>query len=517
MIRKTLWLLVVVGVIGLLGLSAVAAQEAGVSRSLPAGPVAPGDELDVTISNVGLTNGFGSAKETLPAGFSYVEGSAVVTVGAASTVIHHAVEDQTDIFTLLGVDSFTYKVAVGSEVGDGQHTFSGVLKKGLSDEAETIGGDDSVTVEAGTTTPPDTGTPEPPPPGMVMAGDVSRSLPAGPVAPGDELDVTISNVGLTDGFGSAEETLPAGFSYVEGSAVVTVGAASTVIHHAVEDQTDIFTLLGVDSFTYKVAVGSEVGDGQHTFSGVLKKGLSDEAETFGGDDSVTVEAGTTTPPDTGTPGLRGPAGPKGDTGPAGPSGNTGHTGPEGDTGRAGPEGDTGVAGPAGPKGDTGVAGPAGLKGDTGVAGPAGPKGDTGVAGPAGPKGDTGVAGPAGPKGDTGVAGPVGPKGDTGVAGPVGPKGDTGVAGSIGPKGDTGVAGSIGPKGDTGVAGSIGPKGDTGVAGSIGPKGDTGVAGSIGPKGDTGVAGSIVLGIVSLILSFVAVLVVGGVLLMRRRD
>ena len=295
MIRKTLWLLVVVGVIGLLGLSAVAAQEAGVSRSLPAGPVAPGYELDVTISNVGLTNGFGSAKETLPAGFSYVEGSAVVTVGAASALIHHAVEDQTDIFTLLGVDSFTYKVAVGSEVGDGQHTFSGVLKKGLSDEAETIGGDDSVTVEAGTTTPPDTGTPEPPP-AITMPGDVSRSLPAGPVAPGYELDVTISNVGLTDGFGSAEETLPAGFSYVEGSAVVTVGAASAVIDHTVEDQTYTFTLLGVDSFTYKVAVGSEVGDGQHTFSGVLKKGLSDEAETIGGDDSVTVEAGTTTPP-----------------------------------------------------------------------------------------------------------------------------------------------------------------------------------------------------------------------------
>ena len=508
MIRKTLWLLVVVGVIGLLGLSAVAAQEAGVSRSLPAGPVAPGDELDVTISNVGLTNGFGSAKETLPAGFSYVEGSAVVTVGAASALIHHAVEDQTDIFTLLGVDSFTYKVAVGSEVGDGQHTFSGVLKKGLSDEAETIGGDDSVTVEAGTTTPPDTGTPEPPPPGMVMAGDVSRSSPAGPVAPGDELDVTISNVGLTDGFGSAEETLPAGFSYVEGSAVVTVGAASALIHHAVEDQTDIFTLLGVDSFTYKVAVGSEVGDGQHTFSGVLKKGLSDEAETIGGDDSVTVEAGTTTPPDTGTPGPRGPAGPKGDTGPAGPSGNTGPAGPSGNTGPAGPSGNTG---PAGPSGNTGPTGP---EGDTG---PAGPEGDTGPAGPAGPKGDPGVAGPAGPKGDTGVAGPVGPKGDTGVAGPVGPKGDTGVAGPVGPKGDTGVAGPAGPKGDTGVAGPAGPKGDTGVAGPAGPKGDTGVTGPAGLKGDTGVAGSIVLGIVSLILSFVAVLVVGGVLLMRRRD
>ena len=459
MIRKTLWLLVVVGVIGVVGLSAAAAQEADVSRSLPAGPVAPGDELDVTISNVGLTDGFGSAEETLPAGFSYVEGSAVVTVGAARAVINLTVEDQTGTFTLLGVNSFTYKVAVGSEIGDGQHTFSGVLKKGLSDEEGTIGGDDSVTVEAGTTTPPDTGAPEPPSPGMVMAGDVSRSLPAGPVAPGDELDVTISNVGLTDGFGSAEETLPAGFSYVESSAVVTVGVASAVIDLTVEDQTYTFTLLGVDSFTYKVAVGSEVRDGQHTFSGVLKKGLSDEEATFGGDDSVTVKAGTTTPPDTGRRGPRGPSGPEGD------------------------------AGPAGPEGD---------------------------AGPAGPKGDAGDAGPAGPKGDAGDAGPAGPKGDTGDAGPAGPEGDTGDAGPAGPEGDAGDAGSAGPEGDTGDAGPAGPEGDAGDAGSAGPKGDTGDAGSAGPKGDTGDAGPGVLGIVSLILSFVAVLVVGGALLMRRR-
>ena len=360
------------------------------------------------------------------------------------------VEDQTGTFTLVGVDSFTYKVAVGSEIGDGQHTFSGVLKKGFSGEAETIGGDDSVTVEAGTTTAS---------PGMVMAGDVSRSLPAGPVAPGDELDVTISDVGLTDGFGSAEETLPAGFSYVEGSAVVTIGADREAIDLTVEDQTYTFTLVGVDSFTYKVAVGSEVGDGQHTFSGVLKKGFSGEAETIGGDDSVTVEAGTPTRPDTGAPGPRGRAGPEGDTGPAGP---------EGDTGPAGPKGDAGDAGPAGPKGDAGDAGPAGPKGDTGDAGPAGPKGDTGDTGPAGPKGDTGDAGSAGPKGDTGDAGPAGPKGDTGDAGPAGPKGDTGDGGPA------------------------------------------------GPKGDTGDGGPIVLGIVSLILSFVAVLVVGRVLLMRRR-
>ena len=267
---------------------------------------------------------------------------------------------------------------------------------------------------------------------------VSRSLPAGPVAPGDEVEVTISNVGLADGVGVAVETLPAGFSYVDDSAVVTNGGSQAGIGAVVSGQTVSFRLVSVDSFMYKVAVGSEVGEGQHTFSGVLQK-LSGK-EPIGGDDSVMV---ATAPPDTGAPGPRGPAGPKGDAGSAGPKGETGSAGPKGDAGSAGPKGETGSAGP---------------------------KGETGSAGP---KGD---AGSAGPKGD---------------------------AGSAGPKGETG---SAGPKGD---AGSAGPKGETG---SAGPKGD---AGSAGPKGD---AGSRVLGIVSLILSFVAVLVAGGgVLLMRRRD
>ena len=290
-------------------------------------------------------------------------------------------------------------------------------------------------------------------------------------APGDELEVTISNVGLAEGAGVAVETLPAGFSYVDDSAVVTNGGSRGGIGAVVSGgQTVFFRLVSVDSFTYKVAVGSEVEEGQHTFSGVLQK-LSGN-EPIGGDDSVMV---ATAPPDTGPPGPRGPVGPKGNAGPAGPKGDAGSAGPKGDAGSAGPKGD---AGSAGPKGD---------------AGPAGPKGD---AGSAGPKGDTGDAGSAGPKGDAGSAGP---------------KGETGDAGSAGPKGETGDAGSSGSKGDTGDAGSAGPKGN---AGSAGPKGDTGDAGSAGPKGN---AGSSVLGIVSLILSFVAVLVAGRVLLMRRRD
>ena len=69
----------VAGMMGLLALGLVTAQEAGVSRSLPADPVAPDGEFAVTINNVGLADGFGSLVETLPAGFSYVEDSAAST------------------------------------------------------------------------------------------------------------------------------------------------------------------------------------------------------------------------------------------------------------------------------------------------------------------------------------------------------------------------------------------------------------------------------------------------------
>ena len=455
MIRKGFPLmLVVAGVIGLLGLSlsSVFAQQAGPSRDLPADPVAQGEKFTVTITDTGYgaDRAIGQVVETLPAGFSYVDGSATKVVGHATKGVVRGTVDATDsrivTFSVVSVESFTYEVMVGDSVGDGDHTFSGA------------GGDDTITVEGGTTTPPDmTASPvATTPPDTTTPGGVSRELPTGPVAQGEKFTVTITDTGYgaDRAIGQVVETLPAGFSYVDGSATKVVGHATKGVVRGTVDATDsrivTFSVVSVESFTYEVMVGDSVGDGDHTFSGA------------GGDAIVTVEAGDdiTTPEP--TAGLRGSAGPRGRTGSAGPRGGTGPAGPEGDTG------DTGGTGPAGPKGDTGDTGPAGPKGDTGDTGPAGPKGDTGDTGPAGPKGDTGDTGPAGPKGDTGDTGPAGPKGDTGDTGPAGPKGDTG---------------------------------DTGPA---------------GPKGDTGDTGSSVLGIVSLILSLVAVLVVaGGVLLMRR--
>ena len=128
MFRKAMPLLVIVavaGMLGLLALSLVAAQEAGLSRSLPAGPVAPDDAFAVTINNVGLADGFGEVVETLPAGFSYVDGSATSTTPKAA--IDAEVSGQVVTFTVVGVDSLTYKVTVGPDVADGEHTFSGVF------------------------------------------------------------------------------------------------------------------------------------------------------------------------------------------------------------------------------------------------------------------------------------------------------------------------------------------------------------------------------------------------------
>ena len=112
MFRKALPLLVIVavaGMMGLLALSLVTAQEAGVSRSLPAGPVAPDDAFAVTINNVGLADGFGSVVEMLPAGFSYVDTSAAST-DANAAIDDNEVSGQVVTFTVVAVDSFTLEL-----------------------------------------------------------------------------------------------------------------------------------------------------------------------------------------------------------------------------------------------------------------------------------------------------------------------------------------------------------------------------------------------------------------------
>ena len=284
MIRKAFpLLLVVAGVIGLLGLSlsSVFAQQAGPSRELPTGPVAQGEKFTVTITDTGYgaDRAIGQVVETLPAGFSYVDGSATKVVGHATKGVVRGTVDATDsrivTFSVVSVESFTYEVMVGDSVGDGDHTFSGA------------GGDDTITVEGGTTTPPDmTASPvATTPPDTTTPGGVSRELPTGPVAQGEKFTVTITDTGYgaDRAIGQVVETLPAGFSYVDGSATKVVGHATKGVVRGTVDATDsrivTFSVVSVESFTYEVMVGDSVGDGDHTFSGA------------GGDDTITVEAG----------------------------------------------------------------------------------------------------------------------------------------------------------------------------------------------------------------------------------
>ena len=285
MIRKALPMLVVVavvGMVGLLGPSHVAAQQAGISRSLPEASVDPGDQFTVTINNVGFADSFGQVVETLPLGFSYVTGSATdgsVDPPIADETAQSPSGQEVVTFTVVGLDSFRYEVLVGDDVQDGPHTFTGDA------------GQSSVTVEAGTTTTPPTATTTPPmatstPPDTTTPGGISRSLPRDPVDPGDQFTVTINNVGFADSFGQVVETLPLGFSYVTGSATdgsVDPPIADEIAQSPSGQEVVTFTVVGLDSFMYEVLVGDDVQDGPHAFTGDA------------GQSSVTVGAGTTTP------------------------------------------------------------------------------------------------------------------------------------------------------------------------------------------------------------------------------
>ena len=146
--------------------------------------VAPGAELSVSISASNYGS-FGQLTETLPPGFVYVSSSL-----AADDVEQNG---QTVTFTLLGEESFGYKVTATGDVGS--YTFQGVLSN--SDRVEVpVGGDAEVSVEQAAPT-----------------HSASRSFSPVPVDPDAELTVTITAAGY-GAFGQVVETLPAGFSYV---------------------------------------------------------------------------------------------------------------------------------------------------------------------------------------------------------------------------------------------------------------------------------------------------------------
>ncbi len=271
MVRKALTLLVVVAVLGAaLGVVWVARpslvdaqQEPTATRSFSSMTVDAGGQLTVTMtaSNFG---GFGQIVETLPDGFTYVSSSLCDEAGKDPCGAAGPAGDGMIVtFTLLaGLDNnFTYTVAVASSAA-GPHIFSGTLD-GLSiDDPVVVDGPTTVTVVA------------------APAAAATRSFSPASVDPGGDVVVTIVVSGYGDS-GSVEETLPAGFSYVDGSSDLDVTSV------AVSGQTVTFTLTGETSFTYTVTA-SDTARG-HPFMGVLMDEDGTTADV-GGDMAVTVEA-----------------------------------------------------------------------------------------------------------------------------------------------------------------------------------------------------------------------------------
>ena len=282
MVRKALALLVVaaivgvtLGAVGLLWPTLAGAQApASALRSFSPPSVAPGGEVEVTVTVGGYGAG-GRVEETLPAGFSYVDGS------AAPADIRVTLDGQTVRFTMTETTEFTYKVSASSTEGD--YTFNGVLKD-LDRNSYPVGGASTVTVQAGAVAPGPV--PEPDPTTEPVAvPHASRSFSPPSVAPGGEVEVTVTVGGYGAG-GRVEETLPAGFSYVDGS------AAPADIRVTLDGQTVRFTMTETTEFTYKVSASSTEGD--YTFNGVLKD-LDRNSYPVGGASTVTVQAGAVAP------------------------------------------------------------------------------------------------------------------------------------------------------------------------------------------------------------------------------
>ena len=299
MINKSFPRLVVIAVVGLVGLfalnSPVAAQQA-IERSFSQNQVSPGDQLTVTVSNLGLGgSGIGSLEETIPDGFTYQAGNTVVTGGIGDLT---SSSGRLHTFTLVGGDSLRYKLTVDSDAAAGRVHFSGVLKSAGTPQ-DVVGEDEVTVVVAAEDTPTPEPTAEPtaePTPDNGGGTGPSRSLPGSDQAPGSTFDVTIDDVGLgAGGFGQIEETLPSGFSFVTGSASVVSGGNGATVGGTASGQTVTFTLLGVDSFSYQVSVAGSVADGSYDFSGIFKDSPSSVGASIGGDETVSVQAPTPMP------------------------------------------------------------------------------------------------------------------------------------------------------------------------------------------------------------------------------
>ena len=234
----------------------------GPSRSFspPVLPAGTNREVVVTITRIGALAGFAFVEEALPAGFTFKSGSAMIAddppndkSGVDAEVGDHAdgIRQVVDL-VVVGADSISYTVMVADSVAAGsEYGFTGVVKK-LTGETP-IGG---------------TG-PTPP-----MPTDLSRTFAPETLAPGTnrELVVTVSGIGALNGFAQLVETLPAGFTFKDGSAEVADAApnAKSDVVATADGQVVMIEVVAADSVRYTVSVADNVGPGLYWFRGVLK-------------------------------------------------------------------------------------------------------------------------------------------------------------------------------------------------------------------------------------------------------
>ena len=150
MIIKSLPLLVVAAVVGLVGLfalnSPVTAQQA-IERSFSSNQVSAGNVLTVTISNLGLGAGTpASLEETIPDGFTFLDGDTVVAPDPPA-IVSGVIEGRVITFTMLGGDTLTYKLSVDANAAARRTHFAGTLTT-LGGTPQQILGDDEVDIVA---------------------------------------------------------------------------------------------------------------------------------------------------------------------------------------------------------------------------------------------------------------------------------------------------------------------------------------------------------------------------------
>ena len=248
----------VASVIGVMSLLPADAQQQGpsASRSFSSATVAPGGELTVTVAVSGYGR-VGGLTETLPAGFSYVDGSSNIDDFSVN------VSGQNVRFTLFGESSITYKVTASDTPAD--YDFSGMLRDDDGND-HTVGGATSVTVEAAATVSP-TAVPTPaatPTTAPTTGAPANRSFGSASVAAGGRVAVTVA-VGNYGQAGGLTEMLPAGFEYVSS----THDSFSVQVSGSVSSgQTVRFTLSGETSVSYTVEAPATGGN--YSFSGTLR-------------------------------------------------------------------------------------------------------------------------------------------------------------------------------------------------------------------------------------------------------